>query len=236
MLYQIQYFEDYIFLNLLFLQLKLLFDLKVSEENQFFSYISKKITLKKNVKEIYFRRDKNQCQICRRTFNPEKLFIKFKDPHMKDKYDWNNVYTCCQGCKSKQIIKPEKIKKIINKIDKEEQFWEYKEIKIKKVVKIKSVNNLLYSQIYNNEDIYEIYYEFDAMDGKGWFHLIDNKKQISSRSLADILNHFGADGWELVSLIKEEHNNTDYGIITRNKLIEVPEEFYCVFKKKDVAS
>lgn len=79
------------------------------------------ISIKKGVKELYFYRDKNKCQICQKVVNPRRLSLKFRNPHQDGKYDWKNVLSVCDDCKDKDIVK--KIKRI-----KKPRTIEYKEI------------------------------------------------------------------------------------------------------------
>lgn len=160
------------------------------------------ISIKKGVKEVYFYRDKNQCQICQKVVNPERLSLKFRNPFQDDNYDWKNVLSVCDDCKDKDIVK--KIKRI-----KKSGTIEYKEIRIIHVWK----------KIPNSDD-YEEYYEFDELDGTGSFPLLDEHDKICSLTIADVLNYFAADDWEVIHIetISEEYSDyEDYQIFFQRK-------------------
>jgi 5-methylcytosine-specific restriction endonuclease McrA len=147
-----------------------------------------KISLKKEIKEIYFFRDDYQCQICLKVKKPENLLIRFKDPYMEDKYDWENVITSCESCKEKDLIKRIGVKKEARLKLYSADTWEYKGIEIKNVEKYDK----------ESKELRTAYYEFNELNGQGWFHLINNANEISSNNPIDILNYFGDDGWEII--------------------------------------
>ncbi|MFX1500762.1 MAG: HNH endonuclease [Promethearchaeota archaeon] len=203
------------------------------------------ISLKKNVKEVYFQRDRNQCQICHKTFNPEKLVLRFKNPHLKNKYTWNNGFTSCTGCKNKQIAKKSKAK-TQKKQQQKQDIWEYKEIHIKKL----NLNNVIAQYIEDylpqinfsdfgpfnanpplsqENEMEEEHYEFDELNGEGWFYLLDDDNQISSFSITEILDHFGNEGWELVSLIEVNPGATTMAQFQAYSQMEI---YRCIFKRK----
>lgn len=241
-------------------------------EANFFEISGKRpyqIRLRQNVKEIYFYRDHNQCQICKKTLNLEKLILRFKNPIAKDKYAWNNVFTCCQECKNKNTHK-KRTRKIQQIKASETDLWEYKEIRIKEIYSNPSFQanfdpNLtswsditpqyinpyivaslfkpvfhkskvkpdLYYEFYEPDEKPDLYYEFYEPDEDQWFHLANDDDEITSTSLAKLLNYFGDDGWELVSILREGSPflsayrvNPFYNAFNR-------EEFYnCIFKRK----
>ncbi len=181
-----------------------------------------RITLKKGLKEIYFYRDKNQCQICRKTINSENLVIRHKDPHMKDKFDWENIVTCCDKCKDKDLTKRSKRQPITK--GKQIYVWEYKEIKIREILRRRNFfNEIMYTgfgELENQEDDEGDYFEFNELNGQGWFHLLDDNDKKSSLTLADVLNYFGDQGWELVEI--------------HYPFSEEESEYICLFKSKKV--
>lgn len=162
-----------------------------------------RISIKKGIRDIYLLRDKNRCQICQKTVNPERLILKFRNPYQDDKYEWNNVLSVCNECKEKEIVK--KVKKV-----KKARGFEYKEIYIK----------YIYKKIPETDD-YENYYEFDELDGSGSFPLIDENEKIASTTVADILSYFGADDWEVVYIKQQEdfdHSELEnYQVIFKRK-------------------
>lgn len=226
---------------------------RVKRNENYFDISGKRpynITLKKNIKEIYLYRDKNQCQICRETFNPEKLLLRFKDPHMKEKYNWNNCFTCCQACKDKEVIKKTKKKRTPNKKVQKKDAWQYKEVYIKKIVQSPYhpfLNNLALNNLkvgYGSWDrpyeenlsppnvvVYD-YYEFDELNGKGWFHLTNDENDISSKSISDILNYFGDDEWELVSIKLVSSSKPTILSYVQSYEAHQGELYQCIFKRK----
>ncbi len=198
-----------------------------------------KITIKKGIEEVYFRRDKNQCQICRKTFTPKSLTIRCKDPNRKDKYDWKNVITTCKNCKDKEILKKSKAKK--NKVSAHQDItiWEYHEIYIKQVED--HIDNIYdhdddeyyddeyYEENYDDyEDVIIEYFEFDELDGQGYFHLTDDDGKIDSWKVADILNFFGNRGWELIKIV-DYTDDSNYEELDNDRII-----CHCFFKRKKV--
>ena len=168
---------------------------RISRNKEYFeiddSQRPSRISVKKGIKEIYFYRDKNICQLCQKILNPEKLILKFRNPFQDDKYRWRNVLSVCDECKDKEIIK------IVKQV-KQLGAYEYKEVYITSVSrKIK--------------DEWESYYEFDEHDGRGFFPLIGENEKIASRTVGDILNYFSADGWKVVHIesIRGEHDEVD---------------------------
>jgi len=206
-----------------------------------------KITLKKNIKEIYFYRDKNQCQICRKMFSPQKLLLRFKDPHMRNKYEWNNGFTCCQECKDKEIVKKTKKSRTPKNKAQKKDAWEYKEIYIKKIecnpIFQNSVLNHLQVKIGSWDQPYEEnlslsngvdydYYEFDELNDKGWFHLTNDENDISSKSISDILNYFGDEEWELVSITLVSISKPMLLDYVQSHEDRRGELYQCIFKRK----
>lgn len=208
-----------------------------------------KITLKEGIEDIIFHRDKNQCHICRRTYNPKLLTLRLKDPNLQKKYVWDNVITCCQNCKNKEIVK--KLSKQAKKSKKAEGSgripWEYLEIRVRKVVKTmwdimintppqptRIVGYEEYELPLVRHDMMleqgpDIYYEFDEMNGRGWYHLTGDEGQTASKTLRSILDYFGSQGWELVSIIKtNEWQKFGFQYPAPN----APEEYHCVFKRE----
>jgi len=168
---------------------------RVSRNKEYFeiddSERPNRISIKKGIKEIYFYRDKNECQLCLKTVDPEKLILKFRNPYQDDKYEWRNVLSVCDDCKDKEIIK--KLKRV-----KQPGANEYKEVYITSTSR----------QIKGER---EYYYEFDEHDGKGLFPLIGENEKIASRTVGDVLNYFGADGWKVVHIetIRGEYDELD---------------------------
>ncbi len=161
-----------------------------------------RISIKKGLEEIYFYRDKNTCKLCHKVVDPEKLILKFRNPYQIDKFEWNNVLSVCDECKDKEIIK--KVKRV-----KQYGAIEYKEIYIKSTSKIDP-----------KTDNYVYFYEFDEFDGTGQFPLLDDEGNIASNTIADILNYFSADGWELVHIdriLEDEYSLEDYQVIFKRK-------------------
>jgi len=163
-----------------------------------------KISIKKGLKEIYFYRDKNTCQICQKQVTPNKLELGFRNPYQTDKYDWKNVLSVCDDCKDKEIVKIIKKTKFPIEI-------EYKEVHIRWT----SINN-------SETDKWESFLEFDELDGSGYFPLFDENEKIASNSIADVLNYFSADGWEMIH-IEYPTTLTDY---------EDVGEYEVLFKRK----
>ena len=203
---------------------------RIKRNPEYFDLTNKKpfkITIKKGIDQVYFIKDKQQCQICRKMFKPDKLLIRFKDPHMKDKYNWKNVITCCKGCQDKEISK-KTTKKGAKRSKRKGVRWEYKEIGIKRVEKERWVystrNRLAHmgSMVDAEEqEEEEDFYEFNEWNGQGWFHLTDDDNDtISSWSITDVLNYFGDDGWELIRIKEYEYE------------VFNEERYNCFFKRR----
>ncbi len=116
--------------------------------------------------------------------------------------------------------------------------WEYKEIWIREVPHQQfvlpkdlsptnpSLLELKLPELFIPENFHPLlrgfdkYYEFlDPVDNN-WTALLNINEEISSISLVTIFDHFGINGWELVSFSKEE-------VLFSNK-----ETYYCIFKRK----
>jgi len=161
-----------------------------------------RISVRKGIDDIYFYRDKNKCQVCQKIVNPERLSLKFKNPYQEDKYKWQNVLSLCDECKDKGIVK--RVKQV-----KHPGLIEYKEVSIQLTSKRDSKTD---SNIY--------YYEFDEYDGTGQYPLLDEEGNIASNTIADILNYFSADGWEVIHI--ERISDDEYEL----------EEYQVIFKRK----
>ena len=191
------------------------------------------ITLKKDVEEIYFHRDKNTCQICQKEKNPNDLLIRFKDPYLVEKneidylHDWNNVITSCQDCKNVNLIKRFSYKERPEYVSLDNYIWEYKEIEIRGIYKKKNPYIELYFPGFKDKDPqYEYYHEVDELNGQGWYHIINDNNE-RCKNLADILNYYGNQGWELI-LMKQyppDYEGDDWGndhyLFKRKKKIKV---------------
>ena len=161
-----------------------------------------RISVRKGIDVIYFYRDKNNCQVCQKTVNPERLSLKFKNPYQEDKYKWQNVLTVCDECKDKEIVK------------------RVKQVKQPGVVEYKEVSIQLTSKRDAKTDRYLYYYEFDEYDGTGQYPLLDEKGNVASNTVADILNYFSADGWEVIHIeriLDDEYELEEYQIIFKRK-------------------
>lgn len=184
------------------------------------------IKLRKNLPEIYFYRDKNTCQICQKKKEPSELLIRLKDPYLEDDHNWNNVITCCQKCKDINLIKKLTYKKKIERIGTGNYVWEYREIEIREIHKKKNPYMKLYFPDFKESEIeYEHYHEFNELNGKGWYHIIDDNNE-RCEYLSDILNYFGNQGWELI-MFKQyppEYPDGDWGndhyVFKRKKNLE----------------
>lgn len=181
------------------------------------------IKLNKDLEEIYFYRDEYTCQICQQKKEPNELLIRFKDPYIKNKDKWDNVITSCQKCKEIDLLKKLSYKNKGKSLGQIKYIWEYKEITIRFISeRISPYMELYYSDL-EKSDIkieYENYYEFDELNGQGWFHIIDNDNK-RCENLSDILNFFGKQGWELIKM-KEDKNFEG----------EPMGEYQCIFKRK----
>ncbi len=184
------------------------------------------IKLRKDFDIIYFYRDKNTCQICQKKKEPSELLIRFKDPYLKDEELWDNVITCCQDCKDINLIK-----KLSNKpknvdIGSGNYVWEYKEIEIRHIHKKKNPYMKLYfPELKESEMEYVHYCEFDELNGQGWNHIIDDNNERCENRF-DILNYFGNQGWELVTINQSppDYPEGDWGydqyVFKRKKILE----------------
>jgi hypothetical protein len=184
------------------------------------------ITLRKNIEEIYFYRDKNTCRVCQKKKKKEDLTIRFRDPYLKgkEKDNWNNVISSCQKCKDIILIKKFSRTEIPKSLTLGINAWEYKKIRIREVrKKINPHMKLYYPALEDNEMKIEQYYEFDELRGQGWVHVIDDNNE-RCKQLTDILNYFGSHGWELVKF-KE--------YMERFGEFEQPTgDYLCLFKRK----
>jgi len=163
-----------------------------------------RIRVKKGIDEVYFYRDKNLCYSCHKTVNPERLTLKFRNPSHYDKYKWDNVISVCDDCKDKEIVK--RVKRVRNR-----GTTEYKEI----FIKISSIIN-------PKTDEYDNYYEFDELNGDGIFPLLDEEDKIASYTVADILNYFSAEDWEVIHIeriLEEEYALEEYQVFFKRKKV-----------------
>ena len=176
---------------------------RINRNPKYFEIIGDKpkiIKLNKDLEETYFYRDKNTCQICQKQKEPSELLIRLKDPYLKDDHNWGNVITSCQGCKDINIIKKLSYKKKIGRIVTENYIWEYKEIEIREIHQKKNPYLKLYYPDFQESEIeYDHYHEFNEFNGQGWYHIIDDDNK-RCEYLSDILNYFGNQGWELVTI------------------------------------
>jgi len=179
---------------------------RISRNKEFFeiddSERPSRISIRKGIKEIYFYRDKNQCKLCQKIVDLESLYLKYRNPYQEDKFEWRNVLSVCDDCKEKEIIK--KIKRV-----KKPGIVEYKEVYIRLVSKMKEEKRFYY-------------YEFDEYDGTGEFPLLDENNDIKSKTVGDVLNYFGSDGWEVVHIEALRGEYDDAGF----------EDFQVFFKRK----
>ncbi|MHA1269739.1 MAG: hypothetical protein ACTSPY_08110 [Candidatus Helarchaeota archaeon] len=226
---------------------------RINRNEKFFEVIKKrpkKIIVKPGINEIIFYRDKNQCQICRKTLPQRDLMVRTLNPNLNNRDKYTNLITTCLKCQNKPIPKhSRKRKKNLNQKMDLEYIWEYKQIQIAKRIGFRGEHLSPFPQIYYNMNlgIYQendintyTYYEFNELDGKGWFYFTndENENEITSLKLIDIINEFGNDGWELVFMreipgkIDSEKNPflIPGGFLFSN--LKWSEEFECIFKRK----
>ena len=157
---------------------------RVKRNNEYFDIDDSQrpaiISVKKGVPEIYFYRDKNTCQICQKQVIPNELVLRFRNPSKRDKYDWSNVLSVCNECKDKPIVK---IKK---------------QIKSPLRIEYKEINITWDSELDEETGQWNSFLKFDELDGSGYFPLLDSNEKIASKTIADVLNYFAADDWEVM--------------------------------------
>ena len=78
-------------------------------------------------------------------------------------------------------------------------------------------------------DKYENFYEFDELNGDGPFPLVDDENNIASFTVADVLNFYSADGWEVIHverILDEEFAAEEYQVFfkrNRNENVKYEE-------------
>jgi len=167
---------------------------RVKRNNKYFdiddSQRPAKISVKKGVPEVYFYRDKNTCQICQKKAIPNELVLRFRNPSQRDKFGWSIVLSVCNECKDKPIVKIKKIIKSPPRI-------EYKEI------------HIMWESELDDETVeWNSFLKFNELDGSGYFPLLDSNENIASKTIADVLNYFAADDWEVIHI--EVPNDAEY--------------------------
>ena len=190
------------------------------------------ITLRKDLDEIYFYRDKNTCQICQQKKSSSELLTRPKDPYLEKKtklnylHDWDNIITCCQDCKNISLIKRLSYKKKPDYISSDNYIWKYKEIEVREIHKKDNPYIELYIPGFkDSKSVYEHYHEVNELNGQGWYHILDDNNEIC-KYLSDILNYYGSQGWELVLLKLDPPSFPDEGwgydryLLKRKKRIE----------------
>ncbi|MFX0101571.1 MAG: DUF4177 domain-containing protein, partial [Candidatus Hodarchaeota archaeon] len=199
---------------------------------------------KRGKKETFFHIKRNRCDNCGKTKLPIFLLMKYKNAKLpkEELQDWNNLYVSCLDCQDKPYS-PGKKKTRNQKSKVKRTRWEYKAVGIRCRLELEQIkeDKPLRSEIYEQnvspenlktlseygiypEDNYVPIYEFFDAEDLNWVYLVDDDDKIDSYNLDDILNYFGNEGWELVS------------IETRSSEDKLPDEeaerYDCVFKRR----
>lgn len=139
--------------------------------------------------------------------NSSNFFVKFKDVVNSQEYN----LSIHPGLISEKYF-------LIRALT--EDFPEFSVIDFKRI--INEISNSKGQKIKIDELILKLgsVYEIDEHDGRDYFPLIDEKEKIASRTVGDILNYFGADGWEVIHIesIRGEHDDVDdYQVFFKRK-------------------
>jgi len=182
---------------------------RINRRLEYFDIVGNKpkiIRLKKDREDICFYRDKNTCQICLKKKDPRELLIRVKDPFLEERDktnnldNWDNVITCCQDCKDINLIKRLSNKEKVHPIVSGNYRWEYKEIEIREVYRKQNpYHELYFPDLKVSEMKYEHFHEFNERNGQGWSYIINDNNE-RCIYFSDILNYFGNQGWELVTM------------------------------------
>jgi hypothetical protein len=227
---------------------------RISRDKNYFLEISetrpRKVSVKKGVNETIFFVNDNQCAGCRKKFSADQLNVRIIDLNAEDKLAWNNIVTLCDECNKLQEPwaqvnrKPTPASK---KVKTSSVSWEYLNVRIRgrkelfqnnkyyEFIEVDDVNAIDRDdwdvltgdeEEESNEDEEENEEEEESHeDGR---LMEEDEENITSLSPADVLNFYGKNGWELISI-----NGPNYGSIT--SLIGQPsilEEYNCYFKRK----
>ncbi len=232
-------------------------------ENDYFQIIKKRpktMVLKPKIKEIIFFKDNNQCQFCKKTFPQDKLNIRQINPNSRNPLNYLNYISICNNCNKGKIKLPSKKGKAKKKTKSEiPEVWKYKKVNIIKRIDYEKnskgePNYFIVDYVQKSLDpnsLYDflIYYEFDDLEGDGWNYLYEgnNEDEIASLELVDILNYFGENGWELVTIREKDfpsersyprfnwyskYNQSYFGITSIQPDKLKPEGYECIFKKR----
>ena len=167
-----------------------------------------KIITVRGVKPVVCYRYMNKCNSCRKDFDDENLTIKKFDLHDEYENHIENLYPVCNSCLKKSI---KEIDTIPIKVGANRTFsykgrkWEYKQILIKRENSFNPNRNPehldYYSFIEVNDEIF--------VPDDNWCHLsfINKNKQEKkvSTGIMEILNYFGEDGWEIISIENKQY-------------------------------
>ncbi|MHA1427460.1 MAG: HNH endonuclease [Candidatus Helarchaeota archaeon] len=226
---------------------------RINRNERFFDVLNKrpkKIRPKEGIDVLIFLKDGNRCQICQEKLPNDLLITRPRKPNIPKPRNYYNLITVCQKCKDKPLPKRLGKSRSTLKVKKSEiNGWEYKQIRIIKREEARGNQAQFYPMmnLLGNPEFYMqmgiqiiIYYEYNELDGKGWFHLIDNDNpdDIISRTIPDILNEFGDKGWELVFMreINSTHQmqTVPYTIVSSNMYNQqsTMEEYECILKRK----
>ena len=203
----------------------------IRDENYFFHSEGSKpkiITINIHRPEILAHIYHNQCQSCKKTFKTALLKTYYKDGN-KNSRTWGNVEPVCEECYIK-LQKPQNLNQSKNTNPKKDpqqkqpaHKWEYKRVRIKTELQPTET----YFVFNDNEQD-----EFPLTD----YFWLEDKGEIDSYDLTDILNYFGQMGWEMVGfrdLSKKAPQNV-FSIIENFEPYYDPRylELECIFKRQ----
>jgi 5-methylcytosine-specific restriction endonuclease McrA len=213
-------------------------------ENLFFSpnpnSKPKKIQVKQGHPDVVCYMRDNQCSVCKKKFKPEKLLVEYLNEQKKPKDSWDNLILLCESCKkapSKQEKKKTKgtAQVLKAKIKSPPIMWEYKSLLIRYV---QQDDGWIFMHQPDHIPVpahfeYRENAEIDLDEEPKWFFIEENG-EIISNSIADILNHFGAQGWELSymqQVFPQQLSNDDMVYASSPTDISEQSVFLCMLKR-----
>ncbi len=180
----------------------------IRDNNDCFETLKKKprtIRLREGKEKIVFYLRDNQCHACKKKVPIEDLQIHLLNPRVQNKLAWNNLVALCSECAGKPLPKQGAGKKAKQPQRRDRPQWEYKTILIRaqQGVEEKDVEYQGIPGLNTKQSVNFTFYEYNEIedinevDEEEWTHFVDDEENITSLTIADILDDFGEDGWEL---------------------------------------
>jgi hypothetical protein len=199
---------------------------RIRRDEEFFDVVNarpKTIELKKT-DNVLFILYGNTCASCLSRKDEKDLKVHYINPKLPEPRTWKNMLPICLNCDAtnRPVIKNDVSNPIYALSPRTDDTWEHKIVRIKSTPYIES-ENLMFEALlekHGSKKAQTIYVFQEGEEREKWSRLVDVDGSIFSFKVDDILNHYGATGWELVGFRNDEKHENEQEFVFKRKIVE----------------